>query len=153
MALKGDRKVILTLPHPNYVIKETLARGAVVCGSGVDSSGVNVARTISSAADISTAKVIGILLDDVIDMDRSARLYNVHKNEIAYADRASIMLEGIVRTNMLAVGVTTAGGQKAYLHPSGLISNTEFTTGSGVLVGRFLDVKDSDGYATVHYNV
>ena len=60
-------------------------------------------------------------------------------------DKVELLTEGLVTSNL--INGTPAQGDDAYVAASGYISTTQ--AAGAVKVGKFLSVKDADGYAIV----
>jgi hypothetical protein len=149
MALKGDRHELDT--EVTYFMNETASKGVVVSvstqgsGSAMDSS----AALATVAANASGAAPLGVLLNDVVDIDQTRQHLNWHKDEVQKGGKVTILTKGFIVTDKIS-GNPTAGST-AYLANSGLISTTQATGASAV--GRFLSTKDADGYAKVSVNL
>lgn len=149
MALKGDRHELDT--EVTYFMNETASKGVVVSvstqgsGSAMDSS----AALATVAASASGAAALGILLNDVVDIDQTRQHLNWHKDEVQKGSKVTILTKGFVVTDKIS-GAPTAG-QTAYLSASGLIKGTQDT--GAPAIGRFLSTKDADGYAKVAVNL
>ena len=158
MALKGDRYEFQT--DISFFMNEaaerggvvTLAAGAAPSGSALDSS-VNV---VTYVANPSGKAPMGILLNDMVNLDLTRQHINWHKNEIQKGGKVTILRKGYVLTNKIHPTGTPAAGDYAYLADSGLISTSTraLALDSGAQpIGRFLTAKDSDGYAKVDINL
>ena len=149
MALKGDRHELDT--EVTYFMNETASRGVVVSvntqgsGSAMDSS----SALATVAASASGAAALGVLLNDVVDIDQTRQHLNWHKDEVQKGSKVTILTKGFVVTDKIS-GTPTAG-QTAYLGASGLIAGTQAT--GAPAIGRFLSTKDADGYAKVAINL
>lgn len=149
MALKGDRHELDT--EVTYFMNETASRGAVVSistqgsGSAMDSS----SAVATVAAEASGATPLGILLNDVVNIDQTRQHLNWHQDEVQQGGKVTILTKGFVVTDQIS-GNPTAG-QTAYVADSGKIAGTQ--DGTAVAIGRFLSTKDADGYAKVSVNL
>jgi len=149
MALKGDRHELDT--EVTYFMNETASRGAVVSistqgsGSAMDSS----SAVATVAAEASGATPLGILLNDVVNIDQTRQHLNWHQDEVQQGGKVTILTKGFVVTDQIS-GTPTAG-QTAYVADSGKIAGTQ--DGTAVAIGRFLSTKDADGYAKVSVNL
>ena len=101
------------------------------------------------AASASGAAALGVLLNDVVDIDQTRQHLNWHKDEVQKGSKVTILTKGFVVTDKIS-GTPTAG-QTAYLSASGLIKGTQDT--GAPAIGRFLSTKDADGYAKVAVNL
>jgi hypothetical protein len=158
MALKSDRYEFQT--DVSFFMNEVAERGGVVTlaststpsGSAMDSS-VNV---VTYVANPSGKVPIGILLNDMVNLDLTRQHINWHKDEIQKGGKVTILRKGYVVTNRISGTGTPVAGDAAYVADSGLISTS--TRGvaldaGAVKIGRFLTAKDSDGYAKVEINL
>ena len=151
MALKPDRVELLT--DISFFMNTTATRGGVVSAvtatSGVGVSMDDANAVVAYAANPSGAKPIGILLNDVVDLDLTRQHINWHKDEIQKGGKVTVLRQGQVTTNLVA-GTPTAGAD-AYVAASGNISTTQAT--GAVKIGQFLSAVDADGYAKVSVNL
>jgi hypothetical protein len=149
MALKGDRHELDT--EITYFMNETASRGQVVSistqGSGAAMDSSSAVATV--AAEASGAVALGVLLNDVVNIDQTRQHLNWHKDEVQQGGKVTILTKGFVVTDQIS-GAPTAG-QTAYLADSGLIAGTQ--DGTAPAIGRFLSTKDADGYAKVSVNL
>jgi hypothetical protein len=149
MALKPDRVELLT--DISFFMNTTATRGGVVsavtAGSGVSMDDANA--VVAYAANPSGAKPIGVLLNDVVDLDLTRQHINWHKDEIQKGGKVTVLRQGQVTTNLVA-GTPTAGAD-AYVAASGGISTTQ--AAGAVKIGQFLSAVDADGYAKVSVNL
>lgn len=151
MALKPDRIELLT--DVSFFMSTTGTRGGVVSISTA-STGVGVAMddadaVVAYASNPSGAYPVGVLLNDVVDLDLTRQHINWHKDEVQKGGKVTVLRNGQVTTNN--INGNPAPGQTAYVHSGGNISATQET--GAVAVGQFLSAKDSDGYAKVSINV
>jgi hypothetical protein len=149
MALKPDRVELLT--DISFFMNTTATRGGVVsassAGSGVSMDDANA--VVAYAANPSGAKPIGVLLNDVVDLDLTRQHINWHKDEVQKGGKVTVLRQGQVTTNLVA-GTPTAGAD-AYVAASGNISTTQ--AAGAVKIGQFLSAVDADGYAKVSVNL
>lgn len=156
MALKPDRVEVLT-DVSFFSSSATAERGGVASvssgGSGVSMDDASAVVAYATAA--SGAKPVGILLNDVVDLDLTRQHINFHKDEVQKGGKVTLLQLGQITTDM--VTGSPAAGDPAYVAHSGLISNTPPTDGSTeneyYRVGRFLSAKDSEGFAKVAVNI
>lgn len=149
MALKGDRHEFDT--DISYFMNETASRGVVV---SVSTQGSGAAMDDSSAlatvdADASGSIALGVLLNDMVDLDLLRQHVNQHKDEVQKGGKVTILTKGFVVTDQISG--TPSAGDTAYLADSGKISGTQET--GAPQIGRFLSTKDADGYAKVSINL
>jgi ApbE superfamily uncharacterized protein (UPF0280 family) len=149
MALKGDRHELDT--DISYFMNETASRGVVVSvstqGSGAAMDNASAVATV--AAEASGAVALGVLLNDVVNIDQTRQHLNWHKDEVQQGSKVTILTKGFVVTDQIS-GAPSAG-DVAYLADSGLIAGSQ--DGTAPAIGRFLSTKDADGYAKVSVNL
>jgi len=150
MALKSDRIELLT--DISFFMTTTAERGGVVSastsGSGVSMDDANA--VVAYAAAVSGSKPIGVLLNDVVDLDLTRQHINWHKDEVQKGGKVTVLRQGQVTTDMLVSGITPSAGTPAYVGASGLIGTSST---NAVQIGSFLSGKDADGYAKVSVNI
>lgn len=150
MALKPDRVEHLT--DLSYFMNETASRGIVVVH---DTGGSGAAMDDSAAlvkvpsAGVSGTKPAGLLLNDVVNLDLTRQHLNYHKNEVQKGGKVLLLRRGTVVTN--AVSGTPTVGADAYYNVAGELTAT--AVANSTKVGRFLSLKDADGYAKVEINI
>ena len=135
MALKSDRIELLT--DISFFMTTTAERGGVVSavtsGSGVSMDDANA--VVGYAAVASGSKPVGVLLNDVVDLDLTRQHINWHRDEIQVGGKVTVLRQGQVTTDKLV---------------SGLIGTSST---NAVQIGSFLSGKDADGYAKVSVNI
>lgn len=172
MALKPDRS-----NHPvddiSYFMYSTGERGGIavqttgyfeavgVPGSGgaMDSS----AQRVEYAAQPSGRTPIGMLMQDVVNIDLARQVLNPYKSEVQIGDKVTLVRKGFAVTNYFEAGAGPTGSIPVdlYLGPTGTLSTTNpnFShTISGIVVkgtavpkiGQAMSRKDADGYAKVY---
>ena len=175
MALKPgrDNQAIFDI---SYFMYSTGNRGGVVCtASGIEpGSGEamdNASQRVEYAPNPSGRKAIGMLMNDVVNIDQSRQILNRSKDEVQIGDKVTLMRKGWAVTNFVPVA-GVAGSPSgtnipvdAFLGATGLIVTTNSNnTVSGLVlqytatvndgfaypkVGRFLSRVDHEGYAKV----
>jgi hypothetical protein len=159
MALKQSRVVIHE--DNSYYFNSVASRGGVACsttgGSGValDNQGSPSSPKPLAAypASSSGAKPVGILTDDTVSIDTTKYHVDFHKREVDIPGKVNIVSKGVFTTNMIHTGVTTADGEAAYLHSSGLLGNTHNGLANNPRIGTWRSSKDADGYAKIEVNL
>jgi len=150
MALKSDRIELLT--DISFFMATTATRGGVVSavtsGSGVSMDDANA--VVAYAAAASGAKPVGVLLNDVVNLDLTRQHINWHKDEVQVGGKVTVLRQGQVTTDMLVSGITPTVGLPAYVGANGLIGTSST---NAVQIGSFLSGKDADGYAKVSVNI
>jgi hypothetical protein len=121
---------------------------AVTSGSGVSMDDANA--VVAYAAAASGSKPVGVLLNDVVDLDLTRQHINWHKDEVQVGGKVTVLRNGQVTTNMLVSGIVPTVGTPAYVGASGLIGTSST---NAVQIGSFLSGKDADGYAKVSVNI
>jgi hypothetical protein len=110
---------------------------------------------VSYAATTSGCKPVGVLLNDVVNLDLTRQHINWHKDEVQVGGKVTLLQVGQVTTNL--VTGTPSAGAAAYVGASGYFSASapaDGTTEDAVYkVGRFLSSKDADGYVKVAVNI
>ena len=149
MALKPDR--IELLSDISFFMNTTAERGGVVSavtsGSGVAMDDAN--SVVAYAATVSGSKPLGVLLNDVVNLDLTRQHINWHKDEVQKGGKVTVLRIGQVTTNLITG--SPSAGDPAYVGANGNISTS---TGTGVAkIGMFLSEKDADGYAKVSINI
>ena len=150
MALKPDRIELLTdiSFFSNAVSERGGVVSAVTSGSGVAMDDANAVAAYAAVA--SGAKPLGVLLNDVVNLDLTRQHINWHKDEVQLGGKVSLLRQGQVTTNMLVAAITPAAGVDAYVGASGLIGTSSTNS---VKIGTFLGSKDSDGYVKLSVNI
>jgi hypothetical protein len=148
MALKPDRIELLT--DISFFMNTTAERGGVACvvtgGSGVSMDDANA--VVSYASAVSGSKPVGVLLNDVVNIDLTRQHINWHKDEVQLGGKVTLLRQGQVSTNK--VTGSPSAGVDAYVGASGLIGTTSTNS---VKIGQFLSAVDADGYAKVSVNL
>ncbi len=153
MALKSDRIELLT--DISFFMNTTAERGGVAgiavggtAGSGVSMDDANA--VVAYVAAVSGTRPIGVLLNDVVNLDLTRQHINWHKDEVQVGGKVTLLRVGQVTTDRLVSGITPTAGTPAYVGASGLIGTTST---NAVQIGTFLSGKDADGYAKVSVNI
>ena len=156
MALKADRHELDV--DISYFMNETAEKGQIVCfssagsGAAMDQAGALVAVKIAHA---STSIPVGVLLNDVVNIDLTRQHINWHKDEVQKGGKVSILKKGYVVTDQI-VG-TPAAGELAFLDDASatgkFATTAEVADGVENVVGRFMSLKDEDGYCKVEVNL
>ena len=150
MALKGDRNVLET--DISFFINVTAEKGQLLCvstqgsGAAMDDS----AALATTASGTGGTSPLGIILNDVVNIDQTRQHINWHKDEVQKGGKCTILTKGTVVTDQIT-GTPTAG-MIAYLNGNGTVG-AQTLSGTSTAVGRFLSTKDADGYAKVAINL
>lgn len=148
MALKPDRIELLT--DVSFFMNTTAERGGVasVVTGGTGVSMDNADAVVAYAAAVSGAKPVGVLLNDVVNLDLTRQHINWFKDEVQVGGKVTLLRQGQVTTNK--VTGSPAAGVDAYVGPSGLIGTSST---NAVKIGQFLSAVDADGYAKLSVNL
>ena len=155
MALKGDRFEGVT-DVSFFNNDEDKAKGGIAClvtgGSGValDQSKALVSYAATASGNIP----VGLLLNDMVNIDQTRQHINFHKNEVQKGGKCTLLTQGWVLTNM--VDGTPTAGAPAYLGTTGNVTPTQSATGGNAAnppVGRFLSSKDEDNYVKLEVHL
>ena len=154
MALKADRHELDV--DISFFMNETGEKGQLVAlstagsGAAMDQAGALVTIAAANTTNI----VVGVLLNDVVDLDLTRQHINWHKDEVQKGGKVSILKKGYVVTDQID-GTPTAGAL-AYMDDAdtGKFSvEGNIATGDDTVVGRFMSLKDEDGYCKVEVNL
>lgn len=153
MALKPDRNELDT--DISFFMNEAKNAGHVVCLSTAGSgAAMDDSAALVTCPTHASGNPVGILLNDMVDIDQTRQHINWYKDEVIKGSKVTLLKKGYVVTNAIKSGVTPAGGDKAYVVESGLISNAAGSGGGAdQVIGKFTSSKDSDGYAKVEVNL
>lgn len=155
MALKPDR--IETQTDVSFFMNSTATRGGIASvstgGSGVAMDDASAVVAYATAA--SGSEPVGVLLNDVVNLDLTRQHINWHKDEVQQGGKVTLLQIGQVTTDKVTGAIVA--GQSAYLGASGLFTATapsdDDTENENYRVGRFLSSRDSDGYVKVAVNI
>lgn len=163
MALKPDRQVIQY--DVSYFSSGVMTRGGVACqatppgSGGMDEAAQKAyyATNVAGGTGPSGLVPLGLILDDVVNIDQSVQFTNPFKSEMQTGDKVAMAVKGDFRTNMLYASNVATGAVypvNAYLALSGLLTDQTGFAGSGwPVVGKFLSRRDADGYAKVRIDL
>jgi hypothetical protein len=159
MALKSDRSTLQT--DISFFMNEAATRGGVVVQStgGSGASMDNGAALVTYAANASGKIPVGLLLNDMVNIDLTRQHLNQHKDEVQKGGKVTLLQKGFVVTNSLEG--TVSAGNPAYLGHSGNLAASNIVSdsadpngnGHGRICGRFLSGADEDGYAKVYIDL
>lgn len=153
MALRADRKCVDS--RIDFFMNEVAERGGIASFS-TSGSGAAMDQSVqlaTYAASPSGSKPIGVLINDMVSLDLTRQHLNQYKDEVQIGGKVTIWEKGEVVTNRIQPGITITAGQTAYLHASGYVSNTNFLDHTNNVVGRWMSLKDQDGYAKLAVNL
>ena len=153
MALGPDRSAEYGSDQ-NFYMNSAAERGGVVSlvsiGSGAATDDAN--NLVIYASNPSGKTPIGVLMNDVVDVDLARYNLNRYKDEVVKGSKVNLRTWGEVVTNMLKSGDAPAAGDKAYLDADGRITKTLTGTVQSPRVGSFKSQKDQNGYARFAFN-
>ena len=157
MALKSDRNELQT--DISFFMNEVATRGGVVSlntgGSGAAmDQGAALVNYAPQGPGASGKVPMGILLNDMVNLDLTRQHINQHKDEVQKGGKVTILRKGYVVTNNIE-GTEPSAGDLAYPAHSGNIAKTDIIDDSAGTpsIGRFLSGKDEDGYYKVEVNL
>lgn len=155
MALKGSRVIGQTEVDIHYFMNVTGERGYVVVHNTTGSGEAldQAQQTVTVSANPSGKVPVGILLNDVVNLDLTRQMINRHKDEVQVGSKVAILRRGRVVTNAIEAAATPTAGEPAYLANSGLLSDAKVNVPNNPIVGRWDSAKDEDGYAAVYINL
>ena len=156
MALKSDRHELRT--DISFFMHEAATRGGVVSmstggsGAAMDQGAALVTYTAASGK-----APLGILLNDMVDLDLTRQHINQHKDEVQKGGKVTILRKGYVVTSNISCATGPAAGEPAFITFSGNIANSgTISDDSGTAntpIGIFLSSKDEDDYAKIEVDL
>ena len=152
MALRPDRNEFLT--DLSFFMDETAERGILVVastqGSGAAMDQSEAAVKIGAVGDRGTDKPVGLLLNDVVNLDLTRQHINYAKDEVQKGSKVLLLRRGFVVTDQISGAITM--GEPAHWMGGGQLCSATANSAS-VQVGRWLSKKDADGFAKVEINI
>lgn len=162
MALKPDY-FPYGVQHIDWYVNVAVEKGQFLCintstapsGAGMDQSEGVAFKHTTAATDGGVASgavaPLGFCMTDVRSIDFTREHLNQYKDEQGLNSKVWILGDGCwVVTDQIRAGITPTVGQKAILAPSGQLTNVGSHGVSGAYeVGKFLTVKDENGFAKV----
>ena len=157
MALKTDRSVLDT--DISFFMNEAATRGGIASVStGGSGAAMDQGEALVTYAAVPSGKVpVGLLLNDMVNIDLTRQHLNQHKDEVQKGGKVTLLRKGYVVTDNIQG--SPSAGDPAYVAHSGNLAASDLsnddtdTDGSTRLVGRFLSSKDQDGYAKVYIDL
>ena len=158
MALKTDRSTLDV--DISFFMNEVATRGGVACQStGGSGAAMDQGAALVTYSAIPSGKVpVGLLLNDMVNLDLTRQHLNQHKDEVQQGGKVTLLRKGYVVTNNLE-GTDPSAGDPAYVAHSGNLAASDLSNddtdadGSTRVVGRFLSGVDQDGYAKVYIDL
>ena len=149
MALKGDRNVLET--DISFFINVTAEKGQLVSlSTGASGAAMDNSVALATTASGDGTDPLGIILNDVVDIDQTRQHINWQKDEVQKGGKCTILMKGTVVTDQIS-GTAPTKGQIAYVADAGKVSADQ--DGTALAVGRFLSIQDADGFAKVAINL
>ena len=160
MALKSDRHEFET--DISFFMNETATRGGVASlstgGSGAAMDQGGALATYSATG--SGVTPLGILLNDMVNLDLTRQHINWHKDEVQKGGKVTLLRKGWVVTDMIEGAADRCtdpvAGDPVFVGHSGKLAadnNVSEERWSTYSIGTFLSSKDQDGYAKVAINL
>lgn len=158
MALKSDRSTLDT--DISFFMNEAATRGGVASlSTGGSGAAMDQGAALATySAEPSGIVPLGLLLNDMVDIDLTRQHLNQHKDEVQKGGKVTLLRKGYAVTNSIE-GANPVAGNTAFVAHSGLISASDLAsddadaTGSTRIVGKFLSGVDQDGYAKVYIDL
>ena len=154
MALKADRHELDV--DISFFMNETAEKGQIVVLSTVGSGAAmdQAGALVTVAAATATTIPVGVLLNDVVDIDLTRQHNNWHKDEVQKGGKVTLLKNGYIVTDQIE-GTPTMGAL-AFLDDADtgkFAVKGSVTDGKRNVVGRFMSLKDEDGYCKVEVNL
>ena len=157
MALKSDRSVLDT--DISFFMNEAATRGGIASVStGGSGAAMDQGEALVTYAAVPSGKVpVGLLLNDMVNIDLTRQHLNQHKDEVQKGGKVTLLRKGYVVTDNIQG--SPSAGDPAYVAHSGNLAASDLSNddsdadGSTRIVGRFLSSKDQDGYAKVYIDL
>jgi len=151
MALAPSRQVFQT--NIKYALNEVTPRGRVVCLiPGTTTAGEVTALATPTGVAV---KAVGILLDDVEDLNYDRHGEYRQRNVVDVGSNIGIATEADLETDQIS-GSAPVAGQDAYLGVGGTVTATQADDGLGNLaprVGWFQSGVNANGFVALHVDL
>jgi hypothetical protein len=144
MALGPNRQVFQT--RIRYAVAAAAERGGILSAS-------STAGEALYDPDGSGALPLGLLLDDVEDLNFDRHPEYLQRNVVDIGSVVGIANEGEFQTDMYIASPAPSQGDPAYLHPSGFVGTVQLDDGVGTLgarVGTFLTAPNALGQVVLY---
>ena len=155
MALKSDRNEVQT--DISFFMNTVATRGGIVSlVTGGSGAAMDQGTALVSYADSGSGVVpMGVLLNDMVNLDLTRQHINQHKDEVQKGGKVTILRKGYVVTSNLEGSTTSLAGKPAFIAHSGSFAQSDLTSDNNAahIVGRFMSNVDQDGYAKVEVNL
>jgi hypothetical protein len=153
MALKPDRYEFQT--DISFFMNEVAERGGVASlSTGGSGAAMDQGAALATYAATGSGKVpLGILLNDMVNIDLTRQHLNKYKNEVQKGSKVTLLRKGYVVTNKIQ-GAAPAAGDNVFVAHSGNLSKTDLVgQGTQPVIGTWLSSPDQDGYAKCEINL
>ncbi len=155
MALKPDRVELAT--DVSFFMNEVAERGGIATvstvgsGTAMDQAEALVAYNATLPSGL---QPVGMLMNDMVNIDQTRQHINFHQDEIQLGGKVTLLTNGWAVTNMIVTGVTPDLNDFAYVAESGLLTDAPHASPANTpLVGQWLSTVDEDGYAKVRISI
>jgi hypothetical protein len=136
-------------------MNEVAERGGMASlSTGGSGAAMDQSQALATYSATGSGKVpLGILMNDMVNIDLTRQHINWYKNEVQKGGKVTLLRKGYVVTNKIQ-GAAPAAGDPAYVAHSGNLSKTDLVgMGTQPVVGVWLSSPDQDGYAKVEINL
>ena len=157
MALKADRNELDV--DISFFMNETAEKGQIVSVSTAGSGAAMDQSLALVSIQGATGSVIpvGVLLNDVVDIDLTRQHINWHKDEVQKGGKVAILKKGYIVTDQVVADGAITAGELAYLDDAGATGKfadaASVADGDRNVVGRFMSDQDEDGYYKIEVNL
>ncbi len=150
MALKPDRVEHLT--DISFFKNDAVAERGIIVAHSTGGSGAAMDDALAQVADVAATSDLaaGLLLNDVVNLDLTRQHYNMHKDEVQLGGKVTLLRRGTVVTDQIS-GTPVIGEAAHFAADGRLVTSSESMV--SMQVGRWLSVKDADGYAKCEINI
>ena len=159
MALKADRYELQTDISFFYNAGTVTRGGVVVHGTAGSGAAMDQGQALCTyAANASGAVPLGLLLNDMVNIDLTRQHLNWHKDEVQKGGKVTLLRKGWVVTSSIE-GADPAAGGLAFVAHSGNVAASDLMRddadmdGQTRIVGRWLSSPDQDGYAKLEVSL
>lgn len=150
MALQPNRYEAIT--DITFHMNATAERGGIACvytagsGAAMDQSAADVRYLATPSGYLP----MGILLNDVVNIDLTRQTQNIHKDEVQQGNKVTLLMKGWVVTNWVHPQVAPSANDPVFVHQSGYLSDVIVAQVTHPYpCGRFMSGKDAEGYYKV----
>lgn len=153
MALLSDRYEFQT--DISYFMNEVAERGGcVVLSTAGSGAAMDQGQALVTYAATASGKVpVGILLNDVVNIDLTRQKLNPYKNEVQRGSKVTLLRKGWVITNRIQGTAPTGGAPVFVAHSGNLAASNLVSQGTMPVIGTWMSTPDQNGYAKVEVNL